>query len=61
MKALLLLVVLSSCALLPESREVKEKTPIDKLHECVVDLIGRFNVKATVAEEVCAKIYKKGE
>jgi len=60
MKLLLILTMLSSCALLPE-RKIKRLSPIDKLHRCVVDLIGRFNVKATVAEEVCAKIYKKGE
>ena len=60
MKALILILFMTSCTLAVPSREKKkELTPIDKLHACVVELIGVHNVNAKTAEEVCARIYKK--
>lgn len=56
----LVLIALISCAL-PTPVDRKEQTAIDRMEECVVRLIGKFAIKAKIAQEVCEGIHKKGE
>jgi len=59
-RILLILTLLSSCALsLPERKVTKEDTITDKVHKCVVELVGKFAVHAKEAQEVCDKVYRR--
>ena len=66
MKYLILITLLASCAVhVPDvqrrgyEKDKKKVNHVDQLRECVVDLVGRFGVKATEAEEVCSRIYRR--
>ena len=60
MKTLLVLILFSSCALdLPVRKVSKEETLVDKVHKCVIELVGKHAVKAKDAQEVCDNIYRR--
>jgi len=60
---ILLLLLATSCALPFETRNNNKEDllAVDKLHNCVREMIGKYGIKAKIAQEVCSDIYKKGE
>ena len=64
MKALLILLMLTSCAL-PTRRNhkkpvVKKKTSIENIRTCLDDLLTQHGIDAKESLEVCTKIYRRG-
>ena len=60
MKLLLVLLLLGSCAGLPVKRG-EDNIAATKMEECITKFIGKFAIKAKIAQEVCESIHKKGE
>ena len=60
MKLILIMLLFSSCSLnLPVRKTSKEENVIDKVHKCVLELVGKHAVKAREAQEVCDNIYRR--
>jgi len=64
MKLLSILFLLTSCALhVPEVKrrgfKKKEVSYVDKLRECVTELVGKYGVAALDASKVCQDIYRR--
>lgn len=60
MKLLIVLLLLGSCANLPMKRG-EENVAATKMEKCITNFIGKFAIKAKIAQEVCESIHKKGE
>jgi len=62
MKALILILLFTSCSALkyPE-RTIEDDYYASKMMKCVEVMIGKHAIKAKIAQEICEKIHKKGE
>jgi len=60
MKLLIILLLLGSCSNVPIKRGHENEAAIN-MEKCITKFIGKFAIKAKVAQEVCESIYKKGE
>ena len=63
MKHLIFLTILTGCALhVPELERrgfKKKENHVDKLRECVTELVGKYGVAALDANKVCQSIYRR--
>lgn len=58
MKYLVLILILTSCATIPQKHTPVKSNYVQKMERCVFQMMDKFAIKAEIALEVCEGIHK---